>query len=89
MFAGLDDRPPSLYIQAMTRARMCEQLGRLSGANDCGPFFITGLFSLLGALVGMPTQKIVEELPLSAAVTTSARRRRRRAGRGAAMRPCL
>ena len=66
---GLDDRPPSLYIQAMTRARMCEQLGRLSGANDCGPFFITGLFSLLGALVGMPTQKIVEELPLSAAVT--------------------
>ena len=66
---GLDDRPPSLYIQAMTRARMCEQLGRLSGANDGGPFFITGLFSLLGALVGMPTQKIVEELPLSAAVT--------------------
>jgi EAL and modified HD-GYP domain-containing signal transduction protein len=48
---------------------MCEQLGRLSGANDCGPFFITGLFSLLGALVGMPTQKIVDELPLSGAVT--------------------
>jgi len=66
---GLDDRPPSLYIQAMTRARMCEQLGRLSGAQDCGPFFITGLFSLLGALVGMPTQKVVEELPLSASVT--------------------
>ena len=66
---GLDDRPPSLYIQAMTRARMCEQLGRLSGAKDAGPFFITGLFSLLGALVGMPTQKIVEELPLSTSVT--------------------
>ena len=66
---GLDDRPPSLYIHAMTRARMCEQLGRLGGARDCGPFFITGLFSLLGALVGMPTQKIVEELPLSAAVS--------------------
>jgi len=66
---GLDDRPPSLYIQAMTRARMCEQLGRLSGTHDCGPFFITGLFSLLGALVGMPTQKVVEELPLSASVT--------------------
>jgi EAL and modified HD-GYP domain-containing signal transduction protein len=65
---GFDDRPPSLYIHAMTRARMCEQLGRLGGAKDCGPFFITGLFSLLGALVGMPTQKIVEELPLSAAV---------------------
>jgi c-di-GMP phosphodiesterase len=65
---GFDDRPPSLYVHAMTRARMCEQLGRLAGAKDCGPFFITGLFSLLGALVGMPTQKIVEELPLSASV---------------------
>jgi c-di-GMP phosphodiesterase len=65
---GFDDRPPSLYINAMTRARMCEQLGRLAGAKDCGPFFITGLFSLLGALVGMPTQKIVEELPLSTSV---------------------
>jgi c-di-GMP phosphodiesterase len=65
---GFDDRPPSLYVHAMTRARMCEQLGRLAGAQDCGPFFITGLFSLLGALVGMPTQKIVEELPLSAAI---------------------
>jgi EAL and modified HD-GYP domain-containing signal transduction protein len=66
---GFDDRPPSLYIQAMTRGRMCEQLGRLSGVKDCGPYFITGLFSLLGALVGMPTQKIVEELPLSGSIT--------------------
>ncbi|HVW71131.1 MAG TPA: HDOD domain-containing protein [Steroidobacteraceae bacterium] len=66
---GFDDRPPSLYVHAMTRARMCEQLGRLAGARDGGPFFITGLFSLLGALVGMPTQKIIEELPLSAPVT--------------------
>jgi c-di-GMP phosphodiesterase len=66
---GLDDRPPSLYIQALTRARMCEQLGRLSGVKDCGPYFITGLFSLLGALVGMPTQKVVDELPLSAPVS--------------------
>ena len=66
---GFDDRPPSLYIHAMTRARMCEQLGRLAGARDCGPYFITGLFSLLGALVGMPTQKIVEELPLSSSVS--------------------
>jgi c-di-GMP phosphodiesterase len=66
---GFDDRPPSLYVHAMTRARMCEQLGRLAGAQDCGPFFITGLFSLLGALVGMPTQKVIEELPLSTSIT--------------------
>ncbi|HVO46947.1 MAG TPA: HDOD domain-containing protein [Steroidobacteraceae bacterium] len=65
---GFDDRPPSLFINAMTRARMCEQLGRLGGARDAGPFFITGLFSLLNAMVGMPTQKIVEELPLAPAI---------------------
>jgi|KBSSwiStaDraftv2_1062776.scaffolds.fasta_scaffold00715_14 EAL and modified HD-GYP domain-containing signal transduction protein len=65
---GFDDRPPSLFVNAMTRARMCEQLGRLGGAKDTGPFFITGLFSLLNAMVGMPTQKIVEELPLSPAI---------------------
>jgi len=62
---GLDDRPPSLFVNAMIRARMCEQLGRLAGARDAGPYFITGLFSLLNALVGMPMQQIVDELPLA------------------------
>jgi EAL and modified HD-GYP domain-containing signal transduction protein len=65
---GFDDRPPSLFVNAMTRARMCEQLGKLGGAKDAGPYFITGLFSLLNAMTGMPTQKIVEELPLSQAI---------------------
>ena len=65
---GLDDRPPSLMMQAMTRGRMCEQLGKLAGARDAGPFFITGLFSLLNALLGLPTRKVVEELPLTPAV---------------------
>ena len=62
---GMDDRPPSLIMQAMTRGRMCEQLGKLAGARDAGPFFITGLFSLLNALLGLPTRKVVEELPLT------------------------
>lgn len=65
---GLDDRPPSLLVQAMTRGRMCEQLGKLGGARDAGPFFITGLFSLLNALLAMPTRKVVEELPLTPAI---------------------
>jgi len=65
---GLDDRPPSLILQAMTRGRMCEQLGKLAGARDAGPFFITGLFSLLNALLGLPTKKVVDELPLTPAV---------------------
>jgi EAL and modified HD-GYP domain-containing signal transduction protein len=68
---GLDDRPPSLFVHALTRARLCEQLGRMGGAKDAGPFFMTGLFSLLNALVGLPTEKIVEELPLAPAISAA------------------
>ena len=71
--AGIRRPAAEPVLNAMTRARMCEQLGRLGGAKDSGPFFITGLFSLLNAMVGMPTQKIVEELPLSPAVCPGTR----------------
>ena len=62
---GFDDRPPSLIVVAMARARMCEQLGRLAGAKDTGPYFITGLFSMLNVLTGVPVAKLVEDLPLA------------------------
>lgn len=62
---GIGERPPALYVTAMTRARMCEQLGRLAGAKDLGPYFITGLFSLLNVIVGAPTPEVLENLPLS------------------------
>ena len=62
---GFDDRPPNLIVIAMARARMCEQLGRLAGAADSGPHFITGLFSMLNVLTGVPIAKLVEELPLA------------------------
>ena len=68
---GLDDRPPSLFVHALTRARLCEQLGRAGGAIDAGPFFMTGLFSLLNALVGIPTEKLMEELPLAPAIRSA------------------
>lgn len=66
---GFDDRPTSLVAQAMTRGRMCQQLAKLAGAHDPGPFFITGLFSLLNALLGLPIRKIVKQLPLAPAVS--------------------
>jgi EAL and modified HD-GYP domain-containing signal transduction protein len=68
---GFDDRPPNLIITAMARARMCEQLGRLIGAPDSGPFFITGLFSMLNVLTGVPIRQLVEDLPLSAEIVSA------------------
>jgi EAL and modified HD-GYP domain-containing signal transduction protein len=65
---AFDERPPSLFVNALVRARMCEQLGRLAGAKDPGPYFITGLFSLLDVLTGMSIQELINELPLTPAV---------------------
>ncbi len=62
---GFDDRPPSLIVVAMARARMCEQLGRLAGVPDSGSYFITGLFSMLNVLTGVPITRLVDELPLA------------------------
>jgi c-di-GMP phosphodiesterase len=65
---GFDDRPPNLLVVAMARARMCEQLGKLIGAEDSGPYFITGLFSMLNVLTGVPIKQLVDELPLAPAI---------------------
>ncbi|HTX24542.1 MAG TPA: HDOD domain-containing protein [Steroidobacteraceae bacterium] len=65
---GFDNRPVSLFVTAMVRARMCEQLARLAGAKDTGPYFITGLFSLLEVLTGIPAPDLFDQLPLSRAV---------------------
>jgi EAL and modified HD-GYP domain-containing signal transduction protein len=62
---GLEDRPPSVFIDAMTRARMCEQLGRLRGFRETPPLFITGLFSTLDALTGLSMAELLRVLPLA------------------------
>jgi EAL and modified HD-GYP domain-containing signal transduction protein len=65
---GFDNRPVSLFLTAMTRARLCEQLARLAGVADTGPYFITGLFSLLDVLTGVSIAALLDELPLSESV---------------------
>jgi len=62
---ALDSRPASLFVTAMARARLCEQLARLAGVKDTGPYFITGLFSLLDVLTGIPMPELLDELPLA------------------------
>lgn len=69
MLAGFDDRPGQLLIDAMTRARMCELLAHRAGVSDGGPYFVTGLFSVLDALVAQPLAEALSELPLAAPIT--------------------
>ncbi len=66
---GLEDRPPSVFIDAMTRARMCEQLGRVRQVRETPRLFITGLFSTLDALTGIPMPELLGALPLATPVT--------------------
>ncbi|HYK25968.1 MAG TPA: HDOD domain-containing protein [Steroidobacteraceae bacterium] len=65
---GFDNRPTSLFVTAMTRARLCEQLARLAGVEEAGPYFITGLFSLLDVLTGISIANLLDELPLSESI---------------------
>jgi len=66
----IEDRPESLFIEAMMRARMCEHLGRLSGrATDSASLFITGLFSLLDVVTGTEMSELLRNLPLSESVS--------------------
>jgi EAL and modified HD-GYP domain-containing signal transduction protein len=62
---AFNERPPGLFVSALVRARMCEQLGKLTGVKDPGPFFITGLFSMLDAITGMPMMELMTQLPLT------------------------
>lgn len=62
----VEERPQSLFIDAMTRARMCEQLGPLRGrAGDAASLFLVGLFSLLDAITGIEMSELLKDLPLS------------------------
>ncbi len=66
----IEERPPSLFIEAMTRARMCEQLGiQRDRAADASSLFVTGLFSMLDVITGIEMGELLKDLPLSAPVT--------------------
>jgi c-di-GMP phosphodiesterase len=66
----IEDRPASIFVDAMTRARMCEQLGiQRDRAGDASSLFVTGLFSMLDAITGIEMSELLKDLPLSAPVT--------------------
>jgi EAL and modified HD-GYP domain-containing signal transduction protein len=62
---GGPSTPRELSVVGLTRARMCELLG--SGRQDVGgdQLFTVGLLSVADALLQVPLETIVEELPLA------------------------
>jgi EAL and modified HD-GYP domain-containing signal transduction protein len=63
--AGSPSTPRELSVMALTRARMCEILG--NGRSDVGAdqLFTVGLLSAADALLCLPLEQVVEELPLA------------------------
>ncbi len=62
--ADIPDKPQELMVVALTRAKMCEQLSKMTGLPK-ETHFTVGLFSALDAMMDAPLERIVKALPLS------------------------
>jgi c-di-GMP-related signal transduction protein len=64
------DKPAELTTLAATRGKFCELLASVaSDAADAADAFLTGMFSLLDAIVGRPLPEILSGLSLNPRVT--------------------
>jgi len=70
VLARIDDRPSILLETALTRARIGE---RVAPYFNLAPemMFTVGLFSILDALMGMPMEQILENMPLAPEVAAA------------------
>jgi len=67
--SSVEDQPRELVITALNRAKMCEVLGKTAGHTDTDRFFTVGLFSALDALMEIPLEAVLEQLPLADELT--------------------
>ncbi len=82
--SNLDDKPRALLHNSLFRAHMCEQLAEGLGFTEPTAGFTVGLFSNLDALMDRPMAELLEQLPLSEAVTHALLRREGVLGRALA-----
>jgi EAL and modified HD-GYP domain-containing signal transduction protein len=64
LLSGLDDPPHELVTTAMIRAQMCESLAKLTKQEAPKTFFLTGLISVLDALLDTTMSELTANLPL-------------------------
>lgn len=63
------DKPAELTIMSLARARFCESISALPGQKaGQSTAFLTGLLSLLDAMLDAPLANLLEQLPLSDAI---------------------
>ena len=64
VLAESGDRPHELLVTALVRARTCEQLAAAAGVEPSAAFTV-GLFSVVEALMDMPMEAVLAQLPFS------------------------
>ena len=62
---GIDGKSSELIVIGLARAKMCELLAQKSEQVEQEGYFVTGLFSILDALLDHSLQEIMTQLPLS------------------------
>jgi c-di-GMP-related signal transduction protein len=71
---AVNDKPPELALLSLTRARIGEEIAPLIGYPEgSASLFLTGLFSLLDALLDSPMEEILAELPIAQDVKNALR----------------
>ena len=69
--AGFDDQPGYVPVQALVRAKMCEDLCVAGGLRGSEAYFMTGLLSMVDVLLQQPLGEALAKLPLSAQVQSA------------------
>ena len=64
MLARIEEKPVELFVTAIVRARMCEQLALAHHVPDVDQYFTVGLFSILDGLLDQSMDDIIPTLPL-------------------------
>jgi c-di-GMP-related signal transduction protein len=62
------DKPAELMRMSMTRARFAEELATLQGETETSKAFLTGLMSLMDAILNEPIESVMTKLPLAAEI---------------------
>lgn len=65
---GNDDKPVELVQIGLIRAKMCELIAEESGELEKDSYFVTGLFSILDAMLDQPIDNILKKLPLDESI---------------------
>ncbi|MGE0554507.1 MAG: EAL and HDOD domain-containing protein [Gemmatimonadales bacterium] len=70
--AMADDKPTELVVTGLIRARLAESLGPVTGLSDRDlELFLTGLLSVLDAVMDRPLPELLKSLPVSNEVKTA------------------